>query len=182
MQNASHLILIFSLLLYSVPTQNNGTDCGVFVRRYAYNMVLMQNFKFTPGSIADVISNSPAFKLGMKDMSRIRKKLSTLILNLSSVYSTTTSSNDDVASTISDLVMLDDEHTSSHTKKYKSHHHSPRRKQSTKRPSRQPSPPCQPFNLFGKNQFHHQEQNAARNQVHNALLGELYQEMLRTCI
>ena len=147
--------------IYSVPTQNNGTDCGVFVCRYAYNMVLMQDCKFTPGSIVDVISHSPAFKFGMKDISRIRKELSDLISNISLVYLSMTSTNDDVASTISDLVILGDEVNASvfagfedhgrKQKKYKSPYTSPHHKQSTKCPSRQPSPTRQPFNRFGKN-------------------------------
>jgi len=38
-------------------------------------MALMQHFKFTPGIIEDIISNSPAFNFGIKDIARMRKAL-----------------------------------------------------------------------------------------------------------
>ena len=94
-----------------VPQQNNGTDCGVFVCRYAYNMMLMQNYKFTQHTIANVVAESPSFKFGMKGIKRIRSELSVLIMNLSTVYLyTKTISNDDAESASSkDLVMLGNE-------------------------------------------------------------------------
>ena len=72
------------------------------VCRYAYNMVLMQHFKFTPGSIEDFNTTSPAFNVGIKDITRMRKELSALILNMSPLYVYVSSSNEDVASTSSD--------------------------------------------------------------------------------
>ena len=118
-------------------------------------MALMQHFKFTPGIIEDVIPNSPAFNFGMKDIARMRKELSALILNLSPLYVYSSSSNEDVALTSSDLVMIRSHkqptkrppRESSPSRKVAQ----PRCKQPTKRPPREPSPPRQQFDLFGNN-------------------------------
>jgi len=71
----------------AVPQQNNGCDCGVFVCRYAYNMVvLMRNQHFTWSDIDAQITNSPEFQFGMRDIPRIRREIGELIDNLSLVY------------------------------------------------------------------------------------------------
>jgi len=118
-------------------------------------MVLMQRFKFTSGSIEDVISNSPAFNFGRKDIARTRKELSALILNMSPLYVYASSSNEDVALASSNLAMIGSHkqptkrspRESSPSRKVAQ----PRRKQPTKHPPQEPSPPCRQFDLFGDN-------------------------------
>ena len=97
-------------------------------------MVLMQHFKFTPGSIEDVITTSAAFNFGIKDIARMRKELSALILNMSPLYEYASSSNEDVASTSRDLIMIGSNQESRLPWK-------PRCKQQNKCLPREPSPP-----------------------------------------
>ena len=69
--------------------QNNGHDCGVFVCRYAYNLFLMRNMKFTwagSSTFRNSITNGAAFQFDMGDIARIRKELGMLIRKLSVIY------------------------------------------------------------------------------------------------
>jgi hypothetical protein len=78
--------------LITVPYQDNGCDCGVFVCRYAYNLYMMRHLKFTYEDYEErppftsKITRSPAFKFNMSDIDRIRKDISALIDNLSNLY------------------------------------------------------------------------------------------------
>ena len=74
----------------SVPYQENGCDCGVFVCRYAYNLYTMRNEKFTRTDIQDkfkhLITNGPAFQFTMDDIARIREEFKTLVDSLAELY------------------------------------------------------------------------------------------------
>ena len=83
-----HLIACFPFV--SVPYQDNGCDCGVFVCRYAYNLYIMRNMDFTLNDISDSFNSSitrgVAFQFDQSDIPRIRKEFALLIDNLSEIY------------------------------------------------------------------------------------------------
>lgn len=73
----------------TVPYQDNGCDCGVFVCRYAYNLFQMRNNCFSQFDMADDcrdLFEDSLFKFGMEDIARIRIEMETLIRNLAKVY------------------------------------------------------------------------------------------------
>lgn len=74
----------------SVPYQDNGCDCGVFVCRYAYNLFIMRNMDFTLDDISDSFNSSitrgVAFQFDQSDIPRIRREFASLIDNLSEIY------------------------------------------------------------------------------------------------
>ena len=78
--------------LVSVPYQDNGCDCGVFVCRYAYSLYTMRHQRFTRNdyneeeSFSSLITRGPAFMFDMSDIDRIRGEISTLIDKLSELY------------------------------------------------------------------------------------------------
>lgn len=65
-------------------------DCGVFVCRYAYNLYIMRHKAFShsqvKNSFQDLITDSPAFKFGMKDIARIREEFISLVDALGQLY------------------------------------------------------------------------------------------------
>ena len=73
-----------------VPRQDNKWDCGVFVCRYAYNLFIMRNLRFTREgyneNFVSLITRGKAFQFDMSDIARIRKEMSKLFDNLSKVY------------------------------------------------------------------------------------------------
>jgi hypothetical protein len=93
-----------------VPRQNNGSDCGVFVCRYAFAMFQLRHLKFSrrdaglekmdnerktsrrqrnaPRSQAfsDLITNGKEFDFNVEDIQRIRNEFKTLIRNLHPMY------------------------------------------------------------------------------------------------
>ena len=79
-------------LSYKFKSQNqkNGVECGVFVCRYAYNLLLMRNQKFTWDDFNDdfnsLVTKGPAFQFDKSDIARIRKEIRKLINNLSKHY------------------------------------------------------------------------------------------------
>jgi Ulp1 protease family, C-terminal catalytic domain len=75
------------LTSFAVPYQNNGSDCGVFVCRYAYSMYELTRrapitFAFTPGHL----TASDEFSFNTGDIARIREEVKTLIRRLTKVY------------------------------------------------------------------------------------------------
>lgn len=80
------------LPLTSVPYQDNGCDCGVFVCRYAYSLFVMRGSDFTLGDMDErptfnsLITRGVAFQFDQSDIPRIRKEIASLIDNLSDVY------------------------------------------------------------------------------------------------
>jgi hypothetical protein len=78
--------------LVSVPYQDNGCDCGVFVCRYAYSLYTMRHQRFTRDDYDEkqpflsLITRGPAFQFDMSDIDRIRGEISTLIDKLSELY------------------------------------------------------------------------------------------------
>ena len=88
------------LLFISVPQQTNGFDCGVFALRFAYNILLLRNVKFTLNDINDnfksLITDGPIFQFGEADIARIRKEYRMLIRELSDLFHNTTQNDDDV--------------------------------------------------------------------------------------
>jgi len=78
------------MCLFTVPYQSNSWDCGVFICRYAYSLLLLRGEKFTIGDIknnfSDVISNSAEFCFDMTDVCRIRREFIKLIMRLSCEY------------------------------------------------------------------------------------------------
>ena len=86
----------------SVPYQNNGCDCGVFVCRYAFSLLRLRNveFKFDttgyknynkasktlPKILETLITHSEAFRFQSEDMIRLRSEFAKLIDNLSDMY------------------------------------------------------------------------------------------------
>ena len=93
-----------------VPRQNNGSDCGVFVCRYAFAMFQLRHLKFTyqdagldrmsarqsftprqrdvlrPKAFLNLITNGKAFEFDVDDIQRIRSEFKTLIRNLHPLY------------------------------------------------------------------------------------------------
>ena len=96
-------------LVSTVPRQNNGSDCGVFVCRYALAMFQLRHMRFTrreagleplgdepstPRSqrrsqsraFEEFITNGHAFDFDVEDIQRIRQDFKTLIQNLHPLY------------------------------------------------------------------------------------------------
>ena len=80
---------------FSVPTQKNGWDCGVFVCRYAFALYSMRDRDITFGDakkdqygipLERAITESDAFQFDGSDIVRIRKELDFLINKLSEIY------------------------------------------------------------------------------------------------
>ena len=80
---------------FSVPTQKNGWDCGVFVCRYAFALYSMRDRDITFGDakkdqygipLERAITESDAFQFDGSDIVRIRKNLDMLIDRLSIIY------------------------------------------------------------------------------------------------
>lgn len=92
-----------------VPRQNNGSDCGVFVCRYAFAMLQLRNLKFSyreagfdkrmhqatareekkslqPQLFSDIITNGKPFNFDVNDIQRIRGDFKTLIRRLHPLY------------------------------------------------------------------------------------------------
>ena len=75
----------------SIPYQDNGCDCGVFVCRYAYNLFQMRNNCFSQYDLSTRCKklfkpDNLLFEFGMEDIARIRKEMKSLINNLSTCY------------------------------------------------------------------------------------------------
>ncbi len=76
----------------SVPYQDNGCDCGVFVCRYAYGLFVMRHLDFTFGGMNEhppfkmLITEGPAFQFDQSVIPRIRNEITSLIDNLSKIY------------------------------------------------------------------------------------------------
>ena len=83
-------VLIFKYYLPSVPQQNNSYDCGVFVCRFAYNIMLLHEECFTDEDLKDYlstkISQSAAFAFDMECIKTFRSNMKTLISNLSELW------------------------------------------------------------------------------------------------
>ena len=86
----------FSIFI-AVPRQNNGSDCGVFVCRYAFAMFQLRHRKFdykdaglenptAAGPFSDLITNGEEFDFNVDDIQRIRSDFKTLIKNLHPLY------------------------------------------------------------------------------------------------
>lgn len=109
--NADQLFTNGNFKLYDpqVPRQNNGSDCGVFVCRYALAMFQLRHKRFTrreagleplgdepstPRSqrrsqsraFEELITNGHAFDFDVEDIQRIRQEFKTLIQNLQPLY------------------------------------------------------------------------------------------------
>eukprot|EP00536_Pseudo-nitzschia_multiseries_P008300 jgi/Psemu1/257073/estExt_Genewise1Plus.C_2090059 len=91
-----------------VPRQNNGSDCGVFVCRYAFAMFQLRELKFSyrdagldsisqdtskkerrlllSQAFSDLITNGEPFNFGVGDIQRIRCEFKTLIQELQPLY------------------------------------------------------------------------------------------------
>ena len=86
------------LHIIPVPYQINGSDCGVFVCRYAYAIFQLRHFGFTYGDAGvysdsnppfhDLISDQEYFKFDMHDIVRFRQEFKTLIQRLLDVFLT----------------------------------------------------------------------------------------------
>ena len=69
--------------------QTNSYDCGVFVCRYAYSVMLLrqQSFPVTDSeNVYSTISNSAAFNFTSRDITKLRKNMKDLIQNLAKYY------------------------------------------------------------------------------------------------
>ena len=82
---------------FSVPYQDNGWDCGVFVCRYAHALYSMRDRDITFGDarkcpgrepFQQAITDSEVFRFDRDDIVRIRTELGTLIGRLSTIYKT----------------------------------------------------------------------------------------------
>lgn len=75
---------------FTVPYQSNSWDCGVFICRYAYSMLLLRGKMFTvkdsKNLFNSVISSSAEFNFDMDDICRIRREITKLIMRLSCEY------------------------------------------------------------------------------------------------
>jgi hypothetical protein len=87
-----------NLFMLSVPLQNNGWDCGVFVCRYAYGLYRLSEAEFTyelaelKGNdnelgFPNLITKSEFFSFDMEDIVRIRVNFQKLIQRLCPIYS-----------------------------------------------------------------------------------------------
>jgi hypothetical protein len=97
-------MLTFSLILFlfnciTVPRQDNGSDCGVFVCRYALAIFKLRHLKFTDkdagiekGSdliqepFSELITNGKEFDFDCDDIRRIRAEYQNFIRNLHPLY------------------------------------------------------------------------------------------------
>lgn len=82
-----------------VPRQDNSWDCGVFVCRYAFNILRLLRMPFAHkhsewtdadkrrNQVTKWITESPEFQFNMNDISRLRIEMACLIKELSSIYS-----------------------------------------------------------------------------------------------
>jgi len=74
-----------------IPYQSNSWDCGVFVCRYAYSLLLLRNEAFTKSKLQDryenMITMSAEFNFDKRDIYRIRDEMIKLINRLSKIYS-----------------------------------------------------------------------------------------------
>ena len=66
-----------------VPYQQNASDAGVFVCRYAYSLFVMRHLKFTWDDACErflsLITRGAAFQFDLADETRIREEFGTLI-------------------------------------------------------------------------------------------------------
>jgi hypothetical protein len=80
-----------------VPKQLNSWDCGVFVCRYAYSMLLLRHNEFTFSGSDNArgkccmtsfknLIKSDAFRFNLDDIARLRDEIRTLIERLSELY------------------------------------------------------------------------------------------------
>lgn len=78
------------VLAPDIPKQDNGYDCGVFVCRYAYNLLQMRGECFSRSDLAEncstLITNNNLFKFDSGDITRIRSELKDLIDNLGDAW------------------------------------------------------------------------------------------------
>jgi hypothetical protein len=85
--SALHLYVLNAI---TVPYQENGCDCGVFVCRYAYNLYTMRDHVFFRSEMVNkfktLITNGPAFQFGMEDIARIREEFKDLVNSLKKLY------------------------------------------------------------------------------------------------
>jgi hypothetical protein len=87
---------VFASLIFIVPYQLNGWDCGVFMCRYAYALYLLRDMTFSfgetniraskPAERFRLITESEAFAFDGDDVQRIRTEIKTLIERLSVIY------------------------------------------------------------------------------------------------
>lgn len=78
--------------MLTVPYQENSWDCGVYVCRFAYGLYLLRSKKFLAEEVSgkrpfeNLITKSPEFSFGMKDIVRLRREIMKLIVSLSNIY------------------------------------------------------------------------------------------------
>jgi hypothetical protein len=71
----------------TVPQQDNGCDCGVFVCRYAISMIeIWRQHKITFGNRETVITDSVEFSFDMGNIARLRREMKVLIQGLSKLH------------------------------------------------------------------------------------------------
>jgi hypothetical protein len=94
-------------VIFIVPLQDNGSDCGVFVCRYAYALYRLRHLDFTyydafqdksvdsrfivspkyrRKAFKDLITKGVTFQFSVEDITRIRDEFKELIQNLSKIF------------------------------------------------------------------------------------------------
>lgn len=80
------------MIIESVPYQQNGFDCGVFVCRYIDALYQQRDQKICykhlhcKRPLSELITNSIFFTFGMPEIALLRDEMGKLIDNLSAVY------------------------------------------------------------------------------------------------
>ena len=93
----AHVTILFISSCPSVPKQNNGCDCGVFVCRYAYAMLRLRHHIFNweganlnkankVGHFHDLITVSQEFDFTMSDIAYLRNEMLELVKGLSKYH------------------------------------------------------------------------------------------------
>lgn len=79
------------LIVISVPIQNNGYDCGIFVCRYAFNIVNLVHQTLNmrdicSNGLSDYITNNDLFQFDQNDISKFRGELYDIVTELTKLY------------------------------------------------------------------------------------------------
>lgn len=78
------------VLAPDIPKQDNAYDCGVFVCRYAYNLLQMRDECFSRSDLNEecttLITSNVLFDFTMNDIARIRSEFKDLIDKLGEVW------------------------------------------------------------------------------------------------